>query len=466
MPTQQEINQAAAVMAKNRLLPFSIVMMPEFKLGVHIKLLASKLEAVERGEIKRLIIVCPPRHCKSLLASQYFPAWYLGRNPSNQVIAASYGDDLARDFGRKVRNTIAEGEYQQVFNTRMSEDSSSQGKFNTTEGGVYVATGIGGAITGRGADLAIIDDAIKGRKDADSEQIRKNVWEWYTSVLRTRLMPNGAIVVIGTRWHKDDLIGKLLKDNTEGWEVVHLPAINDKNEPLWPEMFSLDELEKTKRAIGSREWLCLYQGTPSDPENQIFHSEMFRYYDELPTEGEVTIVMTVDPAFSEKKSSDDSCIMITGKYKDKTYVLEYFNAKVLPNDLIAEIIRLYKKWKPHYVGIEAFAAQSVIGFYLQEKMATEGVIFSWEEIKQSGDKLSKIKRLEPYFREGKILMKRHHTALEKQLVEFPQGDHDDVIDALQMSYEFRIFDIPPKPQEDYFAELGVRYNEFAEPIYD
>jgi predicted phage terminase large subunit-like protein len=466
MTTTQEINQAAAVLAKKHLLPFTIVAFPEFKLGKHIKLLASKLEAVERGEIKRLIITMPPRHCKSLLCSQYFPAWYLGKNPTRQIITASYGDELARDFGRKVRNTIAENEFKQIFDTSLSDDSSSQNKFNTKEGGVYVATGIGGAITGRGADLAIIDDAIKGRQDADSEQIRKKVWEWYTSVLRTRMMPNGAIIVVGTRWHKDDLIGRLLKENTEGWEILHLPAINENNEPLWPEMFSLEELEKTKRAIGAREWLCLYQGTPSDPENQIFHPEMFRYYEELPTEGEMTICMTVDPAFTQNKTSDDSCIMLTGKWKDKTYVLEYFNGKVLPNGLINEIIRLYKKWKPHYVGIEAFSAQKVIGFYLQEKIAQEGINFTWQEIKQTGDKLTKVKRLEPYLREGKILMKRHHTALETQLIEFPQGDHDDIVDALQMSFEFRIFEVPQKPNDDYFGGLGITYNSYAEPIYD
>lgn len=784
MPSIQEINQAAAVLAKKHLLPFAIVMMPEFKLGKHIKMLASKLEAVERGEIKRLIITMPPRHCKSLLCSQYFPAWYLGRNPTHQVIAASYGDDLARDFGRKVRNTLAEPEYKHIFSTELSDDSSSQGKFNTKEGGVYVATGIGGAITGRGGHLCfpagtkittsrgeiniedckngdrvlsynhdnntlefrrlkatsqqisrgfttlttatgncvratnnhpifaigrgyveidrltkgekvqvfqntkvccfnlcslwytistclgglykesekrwerfllwssvfgktscnkkqqkmllwkdckkrasvlfkkmysikekvkrhllfdlfknnqtnksfdkvllhelqeqlsflfnekaksklqawfgfskvskrvqknkvrtkegfksvlynlwskikisftssrlqseeqserkfsygmfhsschpsslseiaisditsdnkveevynlevdgnnnyyannilvhncIIDDAIKGRQDADSEQIRKKVWEWYTSVLRTRLMPNGAIIVVGTRWHKDDLIGKLLKENTEGWEVLHLPAINESNEPLWPEMFSLEELEKTKKAIGAREWACLYQGTPSDPENQIFHPEMFRYYDELPTEGEVTICMTVDPAFTQNKTSDDSCIMITGKWKDKTYVLEYYNARVLPNELITEILRLYRKWKPHFVGIESFAAQKVIGFYLQEKAAQEGINFTWQEIKQTGDKLTKVKRLEPYFREGKILMKRHHTTLEKQLIEFPQGDHDDIVDALQMSFEFRIFDISTQARDDeYFNNLGLTYNAYGEPEY-
>lgn len=466
MPSVQEINQATAVLARKNLLPFAIVMHPEFKLGKHIKLLASKLEAVERGEIKRLIITMPPRHCKSLLASQYFASWYLGKHPDHQIIAASYGDDLARDFGRKVRNTLAEPEYKQIFNTELAEDSSSQGKFNTSAGGVYVATGIGGAITGRGAHLAIIDDPIKGRQDADSEQIRKKVWEWYTSVLRTRLMPNGAIIVIGTRWHKEDLIGKLLKDNVEGWEILHLPAINENNEPLWPEMFSLEELEKTKRAIGAREWNCLYQGTPSDPENQIFHSEMFRYYEELPIDGEMTVVMTVDPAFTQNKTSDDSCIMICGKHKDKTYVLEYYNAKVLPNELITEILRLYKKWKPHYVGIESFAAQNVIGFYLQEKAQQEGINFTWQEIKQTGDKMAKVKRLEPYLREGKILFKRHHTALETQLIEFPQGDHDDIIDALQMSYEFRIYDITTKRQDDYFSDLGITYNSYGEPVYN
>lgn len=458
-------DKAIASLAHHNLLAFAIANYKGFKVGDHITILVKHLEAVERGEIKRLIITMPPRYCKSLLCTQLFPPWYLGRNPRKQIITATYSDELARDFGRKVRNTFNTPEYKASFDVRLAQDSASINKFNTDQDGVYVATGVGGAITGRGADLFLIDDPIKGREEADSEVIRNKIWDWYVSVARTRLMPNGAIVVIQTRWHKDDLVGRLLKNKHEEWVVVNLPAINEKGEALWPQMWSLEELRKTQRAIGGREWSCLYQGEPRDPENQIFHQEMFRYYEQLPT-GDNPIIMTVDPAFTQNASSDYSCIMLTLKHKDKTYVLEYSNKKLTPDQLITEIIRLYKKWRPHYVGIESYAAQNVIGFYLQEKMIAEGLQFSWQQIKQTGNKTQKIKRLEPYFRNGQIFIKKEHTDLEDQLIEFPQGDHDDIIDALQMSFEFRLFDIKsPIEETNYFNEVGISYNEFGEPEY-
>lgn len=472
-------NDAVAHFARKGLLPFSILTYPDFISGWHIRLLCQKLEAVERGEIKRLMVFMPPRHCKSMLCSERFPAWYLGRNPSKQIICATYGDDLARDFGRKVRNLMKEPEYKLTFpDVSLAEDSSAIGKSATNKGGIYISTGIGGALTGRGADVLLIDDPIKNRQDADSEVFRKRVWDWYTSTARTRLMPDGAVVLIQTRWHKDDLAGRLLKQMKEGgeqWEILNLPAIalqddshRKQGEVLWQEFWSLDKLEDTKRAIGQREWHALYQQTPTDPENQIFHSELFRYYEQLPeSTGDMSILMAVDPAFSKNKTSDYSAIMIVGKYEDKTFILEYSNKRLNPSELIDEILRLYKKWKPYKLGIEAFTAQAVIGFYLLEKAQQEGINLTYEEIRQPQDKITKIKRLEPYFRDGKILMKPHHTELENQLLEFPQGDHDDLIDALQMTFELKITgDFKEKSRDDeYFGELGITYNEYGEPTY-
>ena len=477
---EKEQAEAIAQYSKKNFLAFCVALYKGFKLGWHIDLIAKKLEAVERGEIKRLMIFVPPRHSKSLVSSQLFPAWYLGRDPTKQIIATTYGDDLARDFGRKVRNIMIESEYKFIFpEVSLAEDSQAIGKFNTNQDGIYIATGIGGAITGRGADLLLIDDPVRNRKDADSEVIRENIWEWYTSTARSRLMPNGAIVIIQTRWHKDDLSGRLLKQMSEGkgeqWEIIDLPAIANRNEehrkegdPLWPEMWSLEELQKTRAAIGEREWYCLYQQTPMDPENQIFHAEYFRYYEQLP-EGELTTLMAVDPAFKKSKKSDYSAICVVAKHHDKTYVLDYVRAKLNPSELITEIIRMWKKWKPFKLGIEAFAAQTVIGFYLRERAAGENIGIDYEEILQKDDKLTKIKRLEPYFRDGKILIKKHMTELEKELLSFPQGDHDDLIDSLQMTFEFGIFDVMPQTSEwDYFSHLGIdmtqRFNEFGEPV--
>lgn len=469
---RSELEQAVRSLAHHHLLDFALVLHPDFLISRHLEKLAEKLEKIEKGEVKRLMVFMPPRHGKSLLCSQLFPAWYLGRNPNKQIIAASYSTELARDFGRKVRNTLTEQEYKYIFpDVSLAEDSQSIGKFNTNHDGTYVATGIGGSITGRGADVLLIDDVHKDRQEADSEVMRNNVWNWYTSVARTRLMPDGAIIVIMTRWHKDDLAGRLLKAQASGegeqWEVVSFPALNENNESLWPSRYPDEELLKIKKAIGPREFSCLFQQNPLDSETQVFHSEFFRYYEQLPPkqEGyEQMITMTVDPAFTKRKTSDYSAIVVCAKIIDKTYVLEYVRKRLQPSELIDEILRMYKKWQPYKLGIEAFAAQSVIGFYLQEKAASTGINITYEELKQTDDKITKIKRLEPYIREGKILWKPEMVELERELLEFPQGDHDDLIDALQMSFEFRLFDVPKNDSNaEYFSNLGVHYNG-AEPV--
>ena len=226
----------------------------------HHRLIAEKLEAVERGEIDRLMIFMPPRHGKSELASKRFPAWCLGRNPKRQIIAASYNSDLASDFGRNVRNIVAEPEFGQVFrNVGLAPDSQAANRMNTNHGGTYVAAGVGTAVTGRGADIALIDDPFKDREEADSQRRRDVVWDWYRSTLFTRLMPGGAVVVILTRWHEDDLAGRLLEAEGDQWTVLSMPAINNAGEALWPEWYDVDALARIKATIGQREWSALYQ---------------------------------------------------------------------------------------------------------------------------------------------------------------------------------------------------------------
>ena len=194
--------------AKNSLLGYAKFQMDNYKSPPHIKLLASKLEAVERGEIKRLAIFMPPRHGKSILTSEFFPAWFMGRNPDKYIICSTYAQDLADDFGRKVRNQLQAENYSNIFSdTKLATDSASVRRFHTTRGGVYYAVGAGSAITGRGAHLLLIDDPIKGREEADSQAMRKNLLDWYRSTAYTRLMPNGSVILIQTRCHEDDLEG-------------------------------------------------------------------------------------------------------------------------------------------------------------------------------------------------------------------------------------------------------------------
>jgi hypothetical protein len=242
---------------------YAVALWPDFEVARHHQTIIEKLEAVERGEIKRLMIFMPPRHGKSLLSTQIFPSWYLGRNPARGIITASYAQDLADDFGRRVRNLLDEPLHRATFPAcRLSEDSRAANRFGTTAGGTYFSVGVGAAITGRGAHLLLIDDPIKGAEEARSETVRRSLKEWYSSVARTRLQPGGAIVIIQTRWHEDDLAGWLLNEHGgEGWDVLSMPAIAETDEPfrkageaLWPSKFPVSELELIRREAGGAVW--------------------------------------------------------------------------------------------------------------------------------------------------------------------------------------------------------------------
>ena len=254
------------------LIDFSIILDKNYKPSFHHEKIANALERVEKGEIKRLIIQMPPRHGKSQLASINFPAWYLGRNPDKEIITASYSADLAIDFGSKTRDVVSDELYKEIFETRLKQDDQNKAKWKTNKKGSYTSVGVGGPLTGRGANVLIIDDPIKNREEAESETIRKKVWDWYTSTAYTRLEKNGAIIVIMTRWHLDDLAGRLLDYEEHGgehWEVISFPAVAEQDEDyrkegeaLWPAKYDLDALMNIKQNIGAYDWNCTPAYTP------------------------------------------------------------------------------------------------------------------------------------------------------------------------------------------------------------
>jgi hypothetical protein len=260
---QQQPALTAEDYAFSRLISYAAYQWPGYRDAAHHRLIARHLEAVERGDITRLMITMPPRHGKSMLASEFFPAWYLGRNPDHYVVTATYAQELADDFGRKVKNQIEDPLYQAIFpGVGLADDSKSAKRFHIdgaiggyehaiSQRGAFYAVGVGGPLTGRGAHLLLIDDPVKNREDAESEVIRRKVKDWYTSTAYTRLMPGGRIVVIQTRWHEDDLTGWLqLEHEHEGWTVLNLPAIDDDGEALWPEQYDIETLEKIRRPSG------------------------------------------------------------------------------------------------------------------------------------------------------------------------------------------------------------------------
>ena len=266
------------------LIAFTEYTLPQYETAPHHRLIAHKLQQVESGEISRLAIFVPPRHGKSELASRRFPAWYLGRHPERQLITASYNADLASDFGRDVRNIVGSADFGHVFGITLAPDSQAANRWHTDKGGAYVAAGVGTAITGRGTHILLIDDPVKDRADADSELVRKATWDWYRSTAYTRLMPGGAVILIQTRWHEDDLAGRLL-DSGE-WEVLSLPALAEGDDPLnrqvgealWPQWYDREELEHTRSVVGDREWSALFQQKPQADEGAYFKREWLCFY--------------------------------------------------------------------------------------------------------------------------------------------------------------------------------------------
>ena len=261
--------------AKTSLISFTEFTHPRYETaGLH-RQIASQLERVERGEIDRLMLLVPPRHGKSELASRRFPAWYLGRHPEQHFISASASFALAEDFGRDVRNLMKLEEYQQVFDTRLAEDSQARGRWSTNEGGSYFATGVGGALMGRGAHIFLIDDPFGSMADARSEPARKNVHDWF-SANYSRLEKNGKLILINHRMHQDDLSGRLLAQQAAGgdqWTVVELKAVSPAGDALWPEKFDSEALARIKANISAQDWAALYQQEPTQEVGSYFKED-------------------------------------------------------------------------------------------------------------------------------------------------------------------------------------------------
>jgi len=383
-----------------------------------------------------------PTH-NSQLASIYFPAWYLGRNPDKEIITCSYSGDLAVDFGGKTRDVIDDPQYQGIFDLKLKQDSKSKNKWQTNNGGSYTSVGIGGAITGRGANILIIDDPLKNREEAESKVIRDKVWSWYTSTAYTRLEKDASVIVIMTRWHMDDLVGRLLEaDKKDEWHRVTFPAIaledtkyREKGKALWPDKYDLDTLADTKEVIGVYDWHALYQQQPIAAETQEFKPNWFKYYEDKDLEAkDLYIYVTVDLAISDKETADNTSIQVVGKgpTRPEWYKLEEMTGKLNPGEVIDYLFHLKNKYgyKLMKVGIETVAYQKALLFFLEEEMRKRQVYFDIVELKAKGAKEIRIRGLVPLYKMGLIYHRRTDLALEEELLTFPAGKHDDRIDAL------------------------------------
>lgn len=327
----------------------------------HLQLLHKKLMDVEAGRTKRLMIFMPPRHGKSETISRKFPSWFLGRNPDKNIIISSYAHQLATSFSREARGYIESRQYKTIFNITTAIDSRAVNDWNIQgHRGGMMAAGVGGATTGYGADLFIIDDPFKNKEEADSETIREKVWDWYRSVALTRIEPGGAMILVMTRWHQQDLAGKILKEDKD-WEVLNLGAICDEEEDLigrnigealWPARYDEKALESIKYRVGSRIWFALFQGKPQDPESQLFKRDWFKYYKALPIEFER--YGGIDTATSLKTSADCTALVDLCKdWEGYMYVDDVFLDKVSVASFAKHVSNAHKAKKYELIKLEA-----------------------------------------------------------------------------------------------------------------
>jgi predicted phage terminase large subunit-like protein len=422
--------------AKRSLIRFTEYTFPQYVQAAHHTAIAEKLEAVERGEIDRLMINMPPRHGKSELASRRFPAWFLGQHPDKSIIAASYNSDLATDFGRQVRNIIVTDEYRALFATSLADDSRAANRWNTQQGGAYVAAGVGTAITGRGADILLIDDPLKDREEADSELHRQKVWDWYTSTAYTRLAPGGRIIVIQTRWHEDDLSGRLLGEQAHGgdkWEVLELPAISDDGVALWPEFYPLSVLERYRNVLPARDWSALYQQRPAPEEGDYFKREWFRFYDTLPKH--LRMYGASDYAVTAK-GGDYTVHGVCGvDPEDNLYVVDLWRSQAESHVWVETFIDMIARHKPLNWGEEQGQIIKSLGPFIDKRMRERKVYCQRTQMASVADKPTRARAFQARCAMGKVYFP--HQApwvadLQTELLNFPAGKHDDQVDMLSL----------------------------------
>lgn len=431
--------------AFSRLIAYAAYQWPGYRDAPHHRLIARHLEQVERGEITRLMITMPPRHGKSMLASEFFPAWYLGRNPDHYVVTATYAQELADDFGRKVKNQIEDFGFRSIFpGVGLADDSKSAKRFHiegqeggyehaTSQRGAFYAVGVGGPLTGRGAHLLLIDDPVKNREDAESEIIRRKTKDWYTSTAYTRLMPGGRVVVIQTRWHEDDLSGWLQAEHKhEGWVVLDLPAIDDKGKALWPEQYDLEALERIRRALPPRDWSALYQQRPTPEEGDYFKAEWFRSATPPPRD-QMRIYGASDYAVTAD-GGDFTVHVIVGIDADgRMWLLDLWRKQAASDEWVEAWCDLVIKWKPMGWAEETGQIKAGVGPFL-EKRARERKAYTFrQQFPTRGDKAVRAQSIR-----GRMAMEGLYIAASapwrsdfiSECLRFPAGVHDDQVDAI------------------------------------
>jgi predicted phage terminase large subunit-like protein len=429
-------------------LSFVKAMWPGFIHGRHHAVMASKFEEIAAGKLKRLIINMPPRHTKSEFASYLLPAWFLGRFPGKKIIQSSNTAELAVGFGRKVRNLVDSDVYTKVFpNVALRHDSKAAGRWSTNEDGEYFAIGVGGTVTGKGADLLIIDDPHSEQEAAlaaNDPSIYDKVYEWFTSGPRQRLQPGGSIVVVMTRWGKRDLTGQVLKAaaqrDGDDWEVVEFPAILPSDKPLWPEFWSYEELSALRNELPNSKWQAQYQQNPTSESAAIIKRDWWKIWEEEDPPSCNYTLMAWDTAFEKTSRADYSAMTLwgvfeypddNGTYQTNIILLNAFRDRMEFPELKRKAIEHYRDWEPDSVIIEKKAS----GAPLIYEMRAMGIPVQEFTPVRGNDKISRVNAISDLFASGRVWAPPSRWAEEviDEVASFPSGEHDDYVDTVSLA---------------------------------
>ena len=425
---------------------FVKTMWPEFISGRHHTKMAEAFEDVANGKIKRLIVNMPPRHTKSEFASYLLPAWFLGRYPHKKVIQTSHTAELAVGFGRKVRNLVGSDAYKSVFPTvNLQSDSKAAGRWNTNAGGDYFAIGVGGAVTGKGADLLIIDDPHSEQEAVIAEtspEVYDKVYEWYTSGPRQRLQPGGSIVIVMTRWAKRDLTGQVIKASAQHggdeWKVIEFPALMPSGDPLWPEFWKKEELTALQTQLPVAKWQAQYQQAPTSEEGALIKREWWNLWEEDNPPPCEFIIQSWDTAFLKTNRADYSACTTwgvfyytdeeTGKQTSNIILLDAYRKRMEFPELKVKTQEMYEDWKPDALIVEAKAAGAPLIFELRAM----GIPVSEFTPSRGNDKIARVNAVTDLFASGVVWAPPSRWAEEviEETASFPAGDHDDYVDSM------------------------------------
>ena len=440
----EELDKAKArEKCHNDFMPFVREMWSAFIHGKHHEIMADAFKRVVKGDLKRLIINMPPRHTKSEFASYLLPAWFLGKYPDKKIIQTAHTAELAVGFGRKVRNLVNSTDFKDIFpDVSLQSDSKAAGRWNTNKGGEYFAIGVGGAVTGKGADLLIIDDPHSEQEGASADiNVFNRTYEWYTSGPRQRLQPNGSIVVVMTRWHNKDLTGQVVdasvkRGGADQWEVIELPAIMPSGNPLWAEFWKMEELQALKAELPNSKWMAQYQQDPTSEEGALVKRNWWQIWENREPPDCEFIIQSWDTAFMKNQRADYSACTTWGVfYKEDdegmvspfVIMLDAYKERLEFPDLKKRAMEKYQAYKPDAFIVEAKAA----GMPLIFELRAMGIPVQEYTPSRGNDKISRVNAVSDLFASGVIYAPATRWAEEviEEFAGFPNMEHDDLVDS-------------------------------------